>query len=164
MKQTLQKFIRKPLLAALIMAPAAAMAEGDAVIVLAKDGTSFEVGIPQVERIEFGSSQLSVKTRSAETTSFDYSDIDRMLIGAKRQGIAKLATDGNIAVWPTMTESAVNVAGAAKGAQVRIYTASGALVASATCADGTATLDISAAPAGVCIVAIGNKSVKIIKK
>lgn len=161
----LPKLIKKSLLAFAVAFPVMAMAEGgDAVVVIAKDGSTFEVQISQVDRIGFGSTQLTVSTTGGETDAIDYKDVDRVLIGAKRQGIADLTAGGNIAVWPTVVESAVNIAGAPAGTPVRVFTSGGALVGSAVCGETGTSLDISAAPSGVCIVAVGDKSVKIIKK
>ncbi|MBD5219228.1 MAG: hypothetical protein HDS72_03155 [Bacteroidales bacterium] len=157
----------KAALAALALASgvlAAQAAEGVGVIVVKADGTSYEIELAQVDRINFGSSDVEVVGTSGQSQEFAYADVDRIMLGSPLSGISFITSEGNIAVWPKTVSSTLNIAGAQPGTEVRVYTIGGQLAASGRCSDGTLTLDLGNAPAGVCIVAVGNFTVKIIKQ
>ncbi len=166
MKKLFTQLIRPALAiaAAVAVSVLPARADGDSVIILAKDGTSCTAKIADVKSIELGSDGLVLNTKNESPATYLYADIDRILIGAQAGGIEGITADGSIAIWPTAVTSTLNVAGAKAGTPVRIYGVNGSLVASATASDGTLSIDLSSAPAGVCIVNVGTKTVKIIKK
>lgn len=135
---------------------------GDAVIVLLDDGEKYETLISATQKIEFGDAAVSVVTPDA-SKSFEYQKIDKIMIGAKPSSVASVLSEGNIAVWPKAVTSTLNVAGVKPGAVISIYSADGKLFASRRSAGDTETFDLSNAPAGVYVVNIENKSVRIIK-
>lgn len=152
-----------PLLAAIaVSAPALAAEPG--IVVIDTDGSQQEIPLSTLDRISFGASQLTVQTKDGQDPlQYSYSSIDRIMIGKAVSSLAPLTAEGRMAVWPTVASSTVNVAGVPEGATVSVYSADGSLVTSATAGEGTATLDISSARPGLCIVTIGSQSVKIIK-
>lgn len=145
--------------------PAAAADGGEYVAVLTTAGDSFTALISDVTRIDLGSEKLTVVTPSA-SAEYAYGDVDRILIGCSREAaVADLTADGSVAVWPLATTDIVNVAGAQPGAKVAVYSAAGALVSTGVAdSTGALTLNVGAAPTGVCIVSVDGRSVKIIKK
>ena len=166
MKRTLPQLIQHALTVAAVVAVSifSAHAEGDSVTILAKDGTSFTAKIADVKRIDLGTDEVVLSTESGESATYSYADVDRIMIGATPAGISDITAQGNVAVWPTTVSSTLNIAGAEPGTTVNVYGINGALIATAKATDGTLSIDLSGAPAGVCIVSIGNHSVKIIKK
>ena len=166
MKKLFTHQIRHALAIAAIAAMSALplRADGDSVIVLAKDGTSYTAKIADVKRIDLGADALVISTTGDVSTTYQYSDVDRILIGADADGIEGITSGGNIAIWPTVVTDNLNIAGAEAGTPVKVYGINGSLVAAGTTAEGTLSLDLSSAPAGVCIVNVGTKTVKIIKK
>ncbi len=141
-----------------------ANAQGDCLIVLTKDGHSYETKMTDADRIEINAGNVVLSKKSGDSQSYAYGDIDRIKVWAASAGIGDITAAGNIAVWPKTVTETLNVAGAKSGTPIRVYTLGGVLVASATATDGTVCVDLGNAPAGYCIVSIGNKSVKIIKK
>jgi len=166
MERTLPKLLKHALVTAVLVAASAipAHAEDDSVIILAKDGTSFTAKIADVKRIDLGTDNLELSTGDGNSVSYSYSDVDRIMIGATPAGIADITGNGDIAIWPTAVTSTLHIAGAEAGTPVMVYGINGTLVASATAGNSTLSLDISAAQPGVCIVNVGTKTVKIIKK
>lgn len=166
MKKSLFSYTRVLLAAAaIVVGCAAARAEATVgVIVVKADGSNYELELAQVDRISFGASGVSLVSTSGETEEFAYADVDRIMLASPLSAIRDITSRGDIAVWPTAVHSTVNIAGAEPGTEVRVYSLGGSLVASGRCQDGTLSLDLSSAPAGVCIVAVGNHTVKIIKK
>ena len=166
MKLTFTHMLRHVLaMGAVVAAPMLAWAgTGDYVVVLTKAGTSFETRISELDRISLGADKLSVITADG-STDYDYSDIDRIDLGANSAAIEAITADGSIAVWPSPVTDFLHVNGAEAATAVKVYAVSGALVASGvTTADGSLSLDLTAAPAGVCVVTIGSQAVKVIKK
>lgn len=136
-----------------------------AIVVIDTDGARQEIALSNLDRVAFGASQVTVQTRdSEEPVRYAYSSVDRILLNESVSSLTSLAVDGRIAVWPTVTSSAVNIAGAPEGTGVNVYCPDGATVASATAADGTLSIDLSGVPQGVYVVAVGSQSVKILKK
>lgn len=151
-------------ISALAIAPAIVSAQGKAVVMLAKDGTSYELPLDKVSRIDFNPSEVALHGRGGEVKTMPYADINRILIGADPAGLTELFEKGEIAVWPSPTTGPLSIAGAEVGTLVRVYDQKGVLVASAKVGDDTLVLDISNASPGLAVVQIGNMSVKIMKK
>lgn len=142
-----------------------ANAEGDSVIILAKDGSSYVAKMVDVKRIELGDDGLVLNTAGdASRATYLYTEVDRILIGAQADGMENVTADGNIAIWPTAVTSTLNIAGAEAGTPVRVYGVNGSLVASSSTTEGVLSIDLSSVSPGVCIVSVGTKTVKIIKK
>ena len=142
-----------------------ALAAEPGIIVIDTDGSRQEIPFTALDRITFGSSQVTVKTKDAQNSKdYSYSAIDRILIGESTASISDITAEGRIAVWPTITSSIINVSGAAEGTKVSVYNINGTLVASTEVADDTTVIDLAAAHSGVYIVTIGSQSVKILKK
>lgn len=164
MRQFNPTILRKLIMAAAIALPASVSAEGLVAVMLAKDGTSYEIALDRVSRIALGADDVTIESVSGDNTSMPYTDVDRILIGAKPSGVADAVSRGEIAVYPTVTDREVHIAGADAGAPVRVYGIDGSLVCTATAADGVTTLDVSQARAGMLLVQVAGHTVKIIKK
>lgn len=143
-----------------VSAPAA----DDSVVILAKNGTSYTTKMADVKKIALGETSLVLTTAGGDEATYAYADVARILVWAEAAGITDAVARGEIAVWPTVVTDVVNVGGAEPGTPVKVYALNGSLVASATASDGTLSVNVAGAPSGVCIVSIGDKSVKIIKK
>lgn len=144
----------------------AASAAEKAVVIVTKDGQQLETVISSLNRINIGSDAIEVVTDRG-ATSHAIADIDRINIqDASMSAVADILGEGEIAVWPTVVETAVNVTGLPDGAKVTVYDLSGKTVAAATAADGVTTaIDLSGAASGIYLVNTGNgAAVKIVKK
>lgn len=162
MRQTIKK-----LSATVLLCMAAMLARAEAipgVAVLDKDGSTYELALESLDRLNFGQHTLTVVTTAGEEKNFEYADIDKINFGVEVSAINAINAAGNIAVWPTLVSAGLNISGAQAGTAVRVYSASGALLLTATCGEGTLSLDMSKVPAGLCVVAVGDRSVKVIKK
>lgn len=156
---------RTAALALLLGSAPMAMADGTQkyVVVVERNGSTYEVAMPEMDRITFAGDGLTISDKEQNRRWFDYSQVERILLGAASNTVTEIASEGRLAVWPSPAVDTVNVAGLPEGAEVKVFTPSGALVASAPAADGTACIDISGAPAGTLIVTADGRSVKIIK-
>lgn len=135
------------------------------VVVISKDGTQKEVPLAHVHRIDIGDSGITLHHKAGNPSEVAYENLDRLLIGAELSGIKEIVADGSMAVWPTRVTSDINVTGATNGAPIKVYSTSGALVASSTVgADSSATIDMSGVASGVYIITVGTHSVKFIKE
>lgn len=146
----------------LILSSLASAHAGD-VIVITKGGDKYEVAMANFDRISFGDTSLQVIPKSGDDTTVPYADVEKILFSGT-SGISGIVKDGNIAVWPKAVVDVLHIDGAPEGTRIAAYSQNGMLVASCVANGEAVTLDLSAAPAGVCIVAIGNESVKVIKK
>lgn len=166
MKKNLLSYLRTLLLAGAVSVGCAAAhaAETVGVIVVKADGSTYELELSAVDRIAFGTSGVAVVNTGGQSTEFVYADIDRIMLGKELTGISEISSGGDIAVWPSVVRNIINIAGAEPGTEVRVYSLDGALVAAGRCSDAALSLDLSSAPAGMCLVAVGNQTVKIIKK
>lgn len=168
----MKHFLSKPLLAgaatvALSFALACFPVRAEkSVVVIGKDGSKHEVLLTEQTRLELGSGTVTVQEANGNSTQHNVSDIDRILIGSESSGINDLVSQGNIAVWPTMTDGPVNIAGATAGSVVSVFDLNGAkAVADGTVGeDNGAIVDLSDLKPGIYVLTISNHSVKIIKK
>ncbi len=157
------KLTVKFLLASALLCTSMAGARADqGVMVVAKDGSTTSLTLPEVKRIDIGAEAVTLHSAQGSTT-VPLSELDHIKIGTEVSSVQTLLKEGEIAVWPTRVTDYVNVTGLAPESTVTIYSVSGALAASATASDGTARLDLSGAAAGIYIVNTGDRSVKIIK-
>lgn len=148
---------------AMMLVPATALAEKGVVLVKA-DGSQVQHVLGDVDRIAVGSQSVTLHHRSGDTHEVAFGDLDRILVGAEVTALSGILAEGDIAVWPTLTTGAVNATGLKAGATVEVYSIDGQLVAAAKAdSNGTATLDITSATAGIYIVAVEGNSVKIVK-
>lgn len=165
MKHSISHFMRQAILvSALATAPIIAAAQGNAVVMLAKDGTSYELALDKVSRIDFNSTDVTITGKSGELKTMMYADVNRILIGSDGAGLSELLAKDEIAIWPSVTTGPLTITGADPGTVVLVYDQRGILVKNATASDEPLTLDISSASPGIVIVNIGNRSVKVIKK
>ncbi len=141
-----------------------AAAADKAVVVIGKDGSQHEVLLNAVSRIEVGTEYITLHEAEGNSTQHAISDIDRIMVGTESTSIKEIVSKGNVAVWPTVTDGLVNVAGATAGAEVKVYDLNGALVQSATASEGNATINLSGAKSGMYVVSVAGNTVKIIKK
>lgn len=165
MKHPILHFMRNAIFASgLAMVPIVASSQDKAVVMLAKDGTSYELVLNQVERIDFNPTEVVMSGASGEANTLAYADIDKILIGTDKTGISELLAKGEIAVYPSVTTGPLTITGADAGTRIRIFDRNGVLLQTAEASDEPLMLDISNASAGVVIVQIGNHAVKVIKK
>lgn len=148
-----------------LVLPSGASGAGQAVVVIAKDGTQHQVALADVDRMDIGTDRLTLSDRNGGSKEVAYADLDRVLIGADASSISEIVKPGEIAVWPTRVETAVNISGLGKGAVAKVYDLGGALRGQgrASSEGDVLTIDLSGAEAGVYIVNVENHSVKIIK-
>lgn len=137
---------------------------GKGVVVISKDGNRHEVALSDVRRIDIGQTGVTVSHRDGESHERKFEEIDRILIGATVAGVKDVLADGDVAVWPTVTEGPVNIAGVAAGTEIAVYDLGGNMVAETVTEGDAATIDLSAAESGVYVVSLGKESVKVIKK
>lgn len=156
--------LKKMVLAAFLTAiPLAASATEPKVVMLGKDGTSYDLALKDVDRINFSAAGAELLGNSGEHHAMNYADIDRILIGSTLS-VSDLTAKGEIAVYPSVTDGPLNVVGIEPGTDIYVYDISGRRITAVTAQDSAVTLDLSDAPAGVMAVRIGMHSVKIIKK
>lgn len=136
------------------------------VIVIKSDGTTHELELEAIDRMEIGTQAVEIHHTSGTSSTHNITDIDRINIGVAVAGIDRVLADtGDIAVWPTTTTGNVYIKGAAAGTPIAVYTLSGQCVANAhTSSDGATTINIATLAPGVYVVAVGSHSVKITKK
>ncbi|MDE7466793.1 MAG: T9SS type A sorting domain-containing protein [Muribaculaceae bacterium] len=146
----------------LVMATGTVWAE-KAVVVVGVDGTQRAEMISDIDRINIGNSALTIVSTDNQSTTINYSDIDRVLIGEEWKAVQDITAPGELAVWPTMTTTTVNISGASAGDPIKVFNLDGAAVIATEAADGLTTIDISAQPAGIYILTVHNQSVKIVK-
>lgn len=146
-----------------LLIPATLRADGIGVAVIKADGSTHNVEIADIQRIDIASDALTIHQNSGTSTGHAYADIERLDIGVALSGISGITADGSVAVWPTLVTESVNVSGAPAGTRVVVYNVAGSAVASAVAPDGTLSVDMSALSAGAYIVSVGKHSVKIVK-
>lgn len=142
-----------------------AQAAGEkSVVILSADGSQRHELLSDVDRIQLGAASLTLTTVNGKSETVDYKDIDRILIGAEWTAVKELTHQGEIAVWPTATTDIVNVSGLNAGDIVTVTDLKGAAVASTHASGELASLRLGPLPAGMYVLTVKNKSVKIIKK
>lgn len=149
--------------AAFLILAAAASANAGNVIVITKGGDQYEVEVANFDRISFGETSLQMIPKSGDDTTVPYADVEKILFNST-SGISGIVKDGNIAVWPKTVSDVLYVSGAPEGTRVAVYSQNGMLITSGVANGETLTLDLQAAPSGVCVVSVGKESVKIIKR
>lgn len=140
--------------------------ENIGVALIRTDGTQHKIEFASLKHIEIGTTTVTLHHATDAPVTHDMADIHRIDIGVdvSQSAIDKLTQEGSIAVWPTVTESAINISGAPQGAAVSVYSLDGRLITKTAAAEGTFAVDLSGADAGTYVVTVNNKSVKIIKK
>lgn len=165
MKHLIPEFLKKAGLAAMLtIMPAAGFAQEETVTVLAKDGSSFEIAISGIERINFGAQTIELVEKNGTANSLAYNDINRILIGDNKSGIDQIVGQGNIAIYPSVTTGPLTIAGLEVGTEVELFDIKGVSIAKTTAKDSSVTLNIADAPKGMVIVKVGKHSAKIFKK
>lgn len=145
-------------------APSPAQADELRVAVVAPDGTQSVYLMADIDRIELGDAEVTMRLSDGASTPFAYTDIDRITLGSVATGISEITAGGQLAAWPVPVKDTLHIAGAeTPDAMVRVTDTSGLTVATARCAEGRADIDLADAAAGTYIVTVGRQSVKIIK-
>lgn len=158
------KILRKCAIALLMSIGVSAFAStGSDVVVVTPAGDQYSVAMADVEAIQFESDGFTLKADGTDRY-FRYDEVDRILVGAESSGINAIATAGRLAIWPSPVETILNVAGVEEGTDVKVYSLSGTLIATGRSNGGIVSLDMTEAPAGTCIVTVGERSAKIIRK
>lgn len=136
-----------------------------AIVVLGSDGSRHEYAVSDVDRIDFSGGGVTVlETDGTQSVSMAYGDVDRILVNTQLSGILSAMSEGELAVWPTVTSDVVNISGAGAQTDFRVYTAGGALALAGKTVEGQTCVALSSLPSGMYVLAIGRHSVKIIKK
>lgn len=133
------------------------------VIIIDKTGNKYEIAFPQLNKISVGQ-KVSVENKSGETVDYDYSEIDRIMIGAETSGIKEAIKDARLAVWPTIFDNEINVSGSEASQQIVIYNLEGKVVLTAHGSESVTTIDTSRLSSGYYVLQTGSQSVKIMKK
>lgn len=158
--------IKKTIISVLMLAfsVTGAMAEDVPMLyVVGSDGSITETPMSEVGKIAFGASSFTVESKAGQTTDHKYGDVKRVDFG-KLTSISNVVAEARLAVWPTVTTSVVSVKGAEAGASIRLYNLSGSQVMNVKAVEGVTTVDLSPLSAGMYVLAVGDNSVKIIKK
>lgn len=158
--------IKKMIISGLLLAYSAMgaiAADVPMLYVVGSDGTVTETPMSDVGKIVFGTSAFTVESKAGQTAEHKYGEVKRVDFG-KLASISNVVAEARMAVWPTVTTSVVNVKGADAGASIRIYDLSGSQVINVKAAEGVTNIDLSPLTAGMYILAVGENSVKIIKK
>lgn len=167
MRKNRTSFLRLAL-AVILMAASSVFcltAAADSVIVITGSGDTYTVKLSDVDKIMLNADGLVLNATNGDSKAYRYSDVDRITItDATLTGIKNIVKPGDIAVWPTIVTSSVNISGAPEGTAVKLFDANGRLLSNTTAADGTLSLDLSSAQSGMYIVCIGKHTVKVIKK
>ena len=148
---------------ALGMASAMSASADKGVVVISTDGTERYVTLADIDRIQIGQNSLTVQCVNGTSQTVPYKDIDRVLVGASTSSVSSITAPGEIAVWPTATTDIVNISGLAAGETVAVFDIKGATVLKGISAEGLTTLSLGHLPAGIYVLAVNGKSVKIIK-
>lgn len=154
-------------LAVAAVTPQSALCESVGVAIVKVDGTTHHVVFEEIDRIEIGNESVTVHHATAAPATHAMADIQRIDIGVSglSSGISNAVAEGSIAVWPTVVESSINIAGAPAETAINVFSINGRNVASTkTDADGSASVNLSGLPAGHYIIAVGAHTVKIVKK
>ena len=142
-----------------------AAAEGKkAVVVISTDGSQRQEVLDNVERIEIGATALTLKSVGGASETVDYTDIDRMIIGAEWTAIRSITAPGEIAVWPVATTDIVNISGLTADTPIVVFDIKGATALQTVAAEGVTSISLGHLPSGAYVVTTGNRSVKISKK
>lgn len=165
MNHLISNFLKKAAVAsALALMPLLAFAQENAVVMLGKDGSTYELALSQVSRITFGASEVTLTGTAGQSKAMPYADINRILIGAPKSGIADLIAKGEVAVYPSVTTGPLTIEGVDAGTEIAVYDLNGILVRQISATDTTVQLDLSDVASGMMIVRVGKHPVKIIKK
>lgn len=161
--------LRLSVLAAMAAGALSAAAEAlvPGIVVVRADGSTSEMPISKVARVDFGASAITIvpSEDGAPSQAVAISDIDRInFADIKLSQISDIDPDARLAVWPTLTSGIVYASGTDAAARVDIFDMAGRLVASAPGSPETIQLDISGCPAGHYILRAGQTSVRIVKK
>lgn len=158
------KFIRAAAVALLLSASQFVMAESSlSLIVVEKDGNSFELPITNVERVDFDTFNFSVRSKEGNSEKFDYDKVSRIDFSSMTT-VAKLTKEARLLVWPSVATTDINVAGTDAVDVINIYSLNGTRVISQKAEEGKNTLDVSRLRSGEYILTAGSTSVKFIKK
>lgn len=165
MNHHISNFLKKTAMAsAMALMPVLAFAQESAVVMLGKDGSTYELALSQVSRVTFGASEVTLTGTAGQSKAMPYTDINRILIGAPKSGIADLVAKGDVAVYPSVTTGPLTIEGVDAGTEIAVYDLNGILVRQISATDTTVQLDLSDVASGMMIVRVGKHPVKIIKK
>lgn len=130
------------------------------VTVLDNDGSTCQVEVPELDRIEVGTETLTLRQYDGSQCTHQIADIDRITV-SRTNGAASLATDGKIALW---TEgSTLHAAGLVPGQALTVADMGGTALNAKADANGCLSLDITALAAGPLAVKTADRSAKIMK-
>ena len=145
------------LAALLLMASTSVMADDSKYLTITTNGTERDIPLPIVQKITFENNYVVVTTSEGKH-SYPISVLDKMTFTTKDDATA-------INALPEQTENITCKDGtlAIKGdGMLRIYNTAGALVSIAYVKEG-ANISLDNLPAGVYVVRMGNKAIKVRK-
>lgn len=158
------KFVKAAAVVLFLSASHLGMAQSAvSLIVVEKDGNSYELPMSDVDRVDFDTFNFSVRSKDGNSEKFDYSDVKRIDFGT-RTAIAKLTKEARLLVWPSVATTNLNVVGTEVSDVINIYSIGGTRVISQKAEEGTNIIDVSALRPGEYILTAGTTSVKFIKK
>ena len=80
MKHPIPEFLKKAVMASVLaLMPAAAIAQEQAVVMLGKDGSTYELALSEVSRIDFGTTEVTLTGTAGQSKAMPYADINRIL-------------------------------------------------------------------------------------
>ena len=165
MKHPISEFLKvAAVVSVLAPMPATAAGQEKSVVMLARDGSTYEIALNTVDRISLDATTVEIRGKQGESKTMSYADVDRILIGSAHSGIAELTAKGEIAVYPSVTDGPLTVAGAPAGTEVTVHDINGMLVGRAFADTERLHFDLTGARPGVMVVNVGRHVVKIIKR
>lgn len=153
---------------ALLAFGSSALAATPGVTFLFTDGTKASFAFSSAPKITMTSTSIIVSAADQESASYEFSKVQRYYFEDDVQtAIKRVDADGAVSnPLFSYASGAVSVSGMKAGERIRVVSVSGAAVASAAAdAQGSASVDLSSASAGVYVVSTdGGVSFKVIKK
>lgn len=140
-----------------------ASAQSGKVDVLYVDGSSHEVSISQVARLQVkGDDVVLLGQDSTAVATHKLADIEKIRLTATTDGISKLATSSRLVF--RSNGNTVSVENIADGQTLEIYSANGQLVGKATAQGGKATVSVASLANGVYAVKAQGQQLKMVKR
>lgn len=131
--------------------------------VLYLDGTSHEVKMSEVARMEVADGNMKLIGKdAANTKTHKISDIKRIELTGSVTAIASLRQDNAITIRSNGYK--ITAEGIADGTTLEVYSQNGQLMGKAKAYDGHATYDATSLPLGIYVVKAGTGSLKMVKK
>lgn len=140
-----------------------AEAQTGKVDVLYVDGTSHEVSISKVAKLQVqGDDVVLLGSDDAAIATHKVADIEKINLTATTSSISKQSDSSRIVF--RSNGNTVSAEGIANGETLEIFSTNGQLLAKATARSGKATADVASLPSGVYVVKAQGQKLKMVKR